>query len=90
MDKFKDRFLKHVVSSAIVSRLEIEGVISPQFAHDIRQFSSQKGTEEMFLYFRKHVDLKNMNKLCDVLIGREGYPYMIQLGRDMKEELTCM
>ena len=88
MDKFKDRFLEHVDSSAIVRRLEIEGVISPQCAHSIRQLSSQEGTEEIFLYLRTHVDLENMNKLCDVMIGREGYPNMIQLGRDIKEELT--
>ena len=88
MDKFKDRFLEHVDSSAIVRRLEIEGAISPQCAHSIRQLSSQEGTEEMFLYLRTHVDLENMNKLCDVMIGREGYPNMIQLGRDVKEELT--
>ena len=88
MDKFKDRFLEHVDSSAIVRRLEIEGVISPQCAHSIRQLSSQEGTEEMFLYLRAHVDPENMNKLCDVMIGREGYPNMIQLGRDVKEELT--
>ena len=88
MDKFKDRFLEHVDSSAIVRRLEIEGVISPQCAHSIRQLSSQEGTEVMFLYLRTHVDLENMNKLCDVMIGREGYPNMIQLGRDVKEELT--
>ena len=88
MDKFKDRFLEHVDSSAIVRRLEIEGVISSQCAHSIRQLSSQEGTEEMFLYLRTHIDLENMNKLCDVMIGREGYPNMIQLGRDIKEELT--
>ena len=88
MDKFKDRFLEHVDSSAIVRRLEIEGVISPQCAHSIRQLSSKEGTEEMFLYLRTHVNLKNMNKLCDVMISREGYPNMIQLGRDIKEELT--
>ena len=88
MNRFRGRFLKDVDSHAIVTRLEIEYIISDTLAHTIKQTTVGRGNEELLLYLRKHVNAESIGKLCDVMISKDGYHVMQKLGRDMKEDLA--
>ena len=85
MNKFRGRFLKDVDSHAIVTRLEIEYIISDTLAHTIKHTTVKRGNEELLLYLRKHANAESIGKLCDVMIGED--LVMQKLGQDMKEDL---
>ena len=88
MNRFSERFLKGVDSHAIVTRLEIEYIISEDLAYTINHSSRSSGNEELLLYLRKHADAESIGKLCDVMINIDSYRVMQKLGQDMKEDLA--
>ena len=88
MNRFVERFLESVDSHAIVTRLEIEYVISKDLSYTINHSSVDRGNEELLLYLRKHADAESIGKLCDVMISKEAYRAMQKLGKDMKEDLA--
>ena len=88
MNRFSERFLKDVDSHAIMTRLEIEYIISDTLAHTIKQTTVSGGNEELLLYLRKKSDVKSIGKLCDIMISKDGYRVMQKLGQDMKEDLA--
>ena len=91
MDKFKDRFLQSVDSHAIMRRLEIEKVISEDLAFTIEhQGARTTGNEKLFLHLQRYADPEGIRKLCDVMITKDGYNNMIELGKDMKKYLDLL
>ena len=91
MDKFKDRFLQSVDSHAIVRKLEIEKVISEDLAFTIEhQGARTTGNEKLFLHLRRYANPEGIRKLCIVMITKNGYDNMIELGRDMKKDLDLL
>ena len=90
MNKFSERFLQDVDSHVIVSRLEIEEVISEDVAYDIDHCSVRKGNEKLLLHLQKHADPDSISKLCEVMRSIAGYPKMSGLGRAMKQELDLL
>ena len=88
MNRFSERFLKGVDSHTIVTRLEIDYIISDTLAHTIKHTTVNSGNEELLLYLRKYADVKSIGKLCDVMISKDGYRSMQKLGQDMKEDLA--
>ena len=90
MDMFSERFLSDVNSHAIVSRLEINKIISAQVSHTISHCDVGRGNEVLFDHLKNHADPDSISKLCDVMRSIAGYPRMSELGRDMKEELDLL
>ena len=88
MNRFSGRFLESVDSHTIVTRLEIEYIISKDLSYTINHSSVDRGNEELLLYLRKHADAESIGKLCDVMTSKDGYRVMQKLGKDMKEDLA--
>ena len=88
MNKFSERFLESVDSHTIVTRLEIKYIISKDLAYTINHSSVDRGNEVLFLHLRSYAGVRNIGKLCDVMISKDGYHAMQKLGQDMKEDLA--
>ena len=88
MNRFSERFLESVDSHAIVTRLEIDYIISKDLAYTINHSSVDRGNEVLFLHLRSYAGVNNIGKLCDVMISKDGYHSMQKLGQDMKEDLA--
>ena len=85
--KYEDKFLGSVNTHAIAGLLAIKKVIPGDLCFELERTGNDKATEMLFLHMRDHGSLETVRRLCDVMIGKEGYPKMNSLGRDMKEDL---
>ena len=85
--KYEDKFLGNVDTHAIAKLLEIKKVIPGDLCFKLERTGNDEATEMLFLHMKDHGSLETVRSLCDVMIGKEGYPKMNSLGRDMKEDL---
>ena len=67
--------------------MEIKKVIPGDLCFELERTGNDKATEMLFLHMRDHGSLETVRSLCDVMIGKEGYPKMNNLGQDMKKDL---
>ena len=85
--KYEDKFLGSVNTHAIAKLLAIKKVIPGDLCFELEKTGNDKATEILFLHMRDHGLLETVHSLCDVMIGKEGYPKMNSLGQDMQEDL---
>ena len=87
-EKYKGRFLGSLHTHAIAQLLEIEKVIPESLCFELKRTSNDAATQMLYRHMRDYGSLETVHRLCDVMIGKEGYPKMSGLGRDMKEDLS--
>ena len=85
--KYDAAFLENVNTHAIAGLLKIRNVIPGDLCFELERVGNDRATEMLYLHMRDHGSLKTVHSLCKVMIGKEGYPRMKSLGRDMKEDL---
>ena len=76
-----------VDTHAIAGLLKVKKVIPESLFFELKNTSNDAATELLYLHMRDHGSLETVHRLCDVMIKKEGYPNMISLGQDMKEDL---
>ena len=86
LDKYKDRFLDVIVSSAIRTRLEMDKVVPAALSFEMNNTSNEQATANLFLHLHAHALSDGIHKLCDAMISATGYPNMNNLGEDMKND----
>ena len=86
-EKYQDRFLERVNARAIAGLLEIKKVIPGLLHFKLNGTHNEEATQMLYLHMRDHGSLETVHSLCDVMIGKEGFPRMNSLGQDMKEDL---
>ena len=66
-------------------------MISEDIAFTIEhQGARTTGNEKLFLHLRRYADPEGIRKLCNVMITKDGYNNMIELGKDMKKDLDLL
>ena len=86
MDKYKNQFLSDVAVDAIARRLKIDHILPDRVYHQIDGEDSESAREILFIHFSQEGTPSTIRTLCDVMISKTGYPSMIALGENMKQD----
>ena len=86
MDKYKNQFLSVVAADAIARRLKIDNIVPDKVYHEIIGEDSESAREILFIHFSQEGTPSTIRTLCDVMISKTGYPSMIALGENMKQD----
>ena len=86
MDKYKEQFLSVVAAGAIARRLKIDNIIPDNVYHRINNTDQESAREILFIHFSQEGTPSTIRTLCDVMMSKTGYPSMIALGENMKQD----
>ena len=89
MDKYRDRFMEYVPADAVVSKWEVHHIIDRSTLDAVRKAPPSDKMYILFRYIRENGSLDAIRKMSVLLIetGKQGYPYVMSLGEDMREDL---
>ena len=91
LEPFSEMFMTFAGAKEVASELRRRKVIPEPVETMIERAPDRKKANGL-LYDHLYAQgtFQTLEIVCDVFIGEEGYPSMNQLGRKMKEKLTCM
>ena len=91
LEPFFEMFMRNAGAKEVASELRRRKVIPERVETKIERALDRK-TANGLLYDHLYAQgtYQTLEIVCDVFIGEEGYPRMNQMGRKMKEKLTCM
>ena len=86
MDKFKKQFLSVVAADEIAMRLKIDNILPDKVYHRINNANEESAREILFIHFSQQGTPSTIRTMCDVMMGKTGYPSMKALGEKMKQD----
>ena len=86
MDKYKEQFLSVVAVGAIARRLKIDNILPDKVYRRINYTDQESAREILFIHFSQEGTPSTIRTLCDVMMGKTGYPSMKALGEKMKQD----